>query len=160
MRVAQSHLALFLFGIIWTSFTVNFIHEWHQGAGPPTSSFWGFNGIASELFFIPFLLIGVGMLLSPLWAYFHARRMVYAITNNRILIVQQGKTRRIESYGRSELGNIARVERPDKSGDLMFAQKHYKDSDGDQQTKDIKFVGIPQVQQVETLLRETFAVGA
>jgi hypothetical protein len=103
-----------------------------------------------------FILIGLAMLASPLWVYLHAMRTSYAVTNKRILIVQAGRSRTVQSYSQGDIGDIVRTEGPDKSGDLTFAQKEYRDSDGDRRTTLIQFVGIPEVRSVENLVRDVF----
>lgn len=158
LRIAlhPSMIACLLFGIVWTSFTVNFQYMCTKGAGPHSTSFWGFNGIASDLFMLPFLAIGLTMIFSPVSAFWKARKTIYAITTERIFIVQQGRTRHVETYGASDIGTIERVERADRTGTLTFGQKTSRDSDGDKQTRAIQFIGIPNVHDVEILIRATF----
>src|SRR6266404_1761012 len=70
----------FLFGIPWTAFAI----FWTAGAAWGTSKATGpgfFN--AFPLFGLPFILIGLGMLSGPLWAYRKALKTVYVITNRR-----------------------------------------------------------------------------
>ena len=159
LRATRQTIPVFIFGVAWTAFTINFIHLWWQGSRP-SASFWGFSGIGFDLFMVPFLLIGIGLVLSPYWAYLQSAKTVYGITNKRVIIIAGGKSRQVESYGRTELGTIKRIERADRTGDLIFAQKLYKDGDGDRQTKDIQFIGISEVREVEILLREALTVGA
>lgn len=87
----------FGFGVVWTAFNVNFIWMWHSGPrdvnGP--AGLFGFHGILSELSFVPFILIGLAALLSPVWMYRKAKRTI---------------------------DNIERKERSDGSGDLTFAR--------------------------------------
>jgi len=147
-------------GIVWTSFTVNFIVGWysfgHRDVSGPSGLF-GMHGILSSLFFVPFILIGVGMLLSPLWCYVIARNTVYAVTDKRALIIQRKWPHRVETYGQSDMINVVRTERRDGSGDLTFAKKPGRDSEGHSRMGDVKFVGIPEVRTVERLLRDLSA---
>ncbi len=83
-------------------------------------------------------------------------RTSYAVTNKRILIVHAGRSRTVQSYSQGDIGDIVRTEGPDKSGDLTFAQKVYRDSDGDRRTTLIQFVGISEVRSVENLVRDVF----
>lgn len=143
-------------GVVWTSFIVNFVYMWHAGPnnvqGP--RGLFGMQGILSELFFVPFILIGGGMLFSPIWFYLNAKRTVYGVTDKRVLIVRNGRTRKVQSYGSADIGNVERTERPDGSGDLAFARRSYRDSDGQQRSQATQFVGIPNVRSVEKLLRD------
>jgi hypothetical protein len=157
-RMAIRSLGGFLFGIVWTSFTITFTTTWiassSNGAWP--GGIWGFGGLAFYLFMTPFLLIGLALLASPFTSYLESLRTYYTVTNKRILIIETGKTRKVQSYGKDDVGNLERVERTDGSGDLAFATQHYKDSDGDERTRDIKFIGIAQVRSVENIVREVF----
>lgn len=161
-RMMMPSIATFGFGVVWTSFIVNFIYMWHNNVpknvqGPV--GLFGMQGILSNLFFVPFIVIGVGMLLSPIWYYLKAKRTVYSVTDKRVLIVQNRRSRKVQSYGPSEIGDIERTERADGAGDLTFARRGYRDSDGDQRSQDIQFVGIPNVRSVEKLLRDAFVKG-
>jgi hypothetical protein len=63
---------------------------WYGGTGKREvfrpGGLWGLQGIAGTLFFVPFVLIGVAMLLMPAWAYVSAKRTVYVITDQRVLV--------------------------------------------------------------------------
>lgn len=158
-RMLIPALAGFGFGVVWTAFIVNFIFMWHSGPkdihGP--GGLFGMQGALANLFFVPFLVIGAAMLLSPLWIYRKARRTAYGVTGRRVLIIQSGRWRKVQTFGAAEISNIERKERPDGSGDLTFANRSYRDSDGHAQTQPVQFVGIPEVRSVERLLRDVFA---
>lgn len=156
-----SALPALVFGIAWSGFMVNFMVGWygvpmHDVSGP--GGLFGFHGILASLFFIPFIAIGIGMLVSPLLAYLAARATVYGITDRRVLIVKFGYGRRVQSFGKADISKIERTERANGSGNLAFAQESYRDSDGDRRIRDVRFLGIPEVRGVERILRETFAV--
>ena len=84
-----SSIGSILFGIPWTSFAL----FWMWGA-------LGFElpdireGIQPKdifaLFGLPFVLIGFGMLSSPIWVWLEARKTVYLITNRRAISIQGG----------------------------------------------------------------------
>lgn len=159
-RMLIPSIILFVFGVVWSSSIVGFIYTWHSvgprvGNGP--GGVFGTLGLLSNLFFAPFVLIGLGMLSSPIWVYRKAKQTVYGITRDRILIVQNGRVRRVRTYSPSDINAIERTERADGSGDLTFARRSYRDSDGDRRSETIQFVGIPEVRSVEKLLRDLFA---
>jgi hypothetical protein len=118
------------------------------------------KGSFSYLSFTPILifaiLVGVTNLLQPLLEYFKARRAVYSVTNNRILTLETGRSRKVRSYVKDEIGDLSRNEHRDGSGDLIFAKRISKDSDSDLRTEEIKLVGIPEVRTVEKLVRDLF----
>lgn len=157
-RAAIQCLGICGLGVVLLAFMASFIEGWYSFPHKDVSGLgglFGMNGILSSLFFVPFVLIPMGMLLSPLWAYLHSRHTLYAVTNQRIVIFQSKWPRKIQSFGKSDLTSVERRERPDGSGDLTFAQKLCKDSEGSGRTQDVKFLGIPEVKAVEKLLRET-----
>ena len=148
VRLALPFLAIAGFGgIPWTDFSISFMFKWQQNAG---------LDIGDILFQGSFVAIGVGMLAAPIWGYLKARKTVYAITDRRILIIVAGRSKKVQSHGEGDIGNIERVERADGSGDLTFAKHIYKDGEGSQRANDVKFVGIPEVRVVEDLVRKTF----
>lgn len=106
------------------------------------------------LFGVPFVLIGIAMLLSPWWAYRRAARTVYAATDRRLLIVTEtwGRAKAVRSHSCEDLGDLKKVERPDGSGDLIFALELVRGRRGRAYQKEIGFFGIPEVRQVEQLV--------
>jgi hypothetical protein len=151
---------IWFFAVPWTAFAI----FWIWGAAGMGSDMGerplspGFNmRFIFPLFGLPFVFVGLGMLSAPFWAYSKATKTVYGITNKRLLIiVDTGRSRTVQSYGSDDIGDIKRTERPDKSGDLTFAQQMTSTSKGGQRTTDIGFLGIPEVRSVENLLRATF----
>ena len=155
-RIAFKSMGTFIFGIIWTAFCVNFALSWANFGSVKRPGGMSAFDVIFLVFPGLFILIGLAMLASPLWVYLHAMRTSYAVTNKRILIVQAGRSRTVQSYSQGDIGDIVRTEGPDKSGDLTFAQKVYTNSDGDRHTTLIQFVGIPEVRSVENLVRDVF----
>ena len=150
----------FAFGVVWMGFNVNFAVQWYAGpfhnvSGP--FGLFGMQGGLSYLFEVPFFAIGIVMLCSPLYAYLLAAKTAYAITNQRILIVESLLSRKVRSYTPSQINVLERSERPDGTGDVTFARSYYRDSEGSRQKSDAEFVGIPNVREVENLIRATFA---
>jgi hypothetical protein len=143
-RLAFKSLGTFIFGIIWTAFCVNSaMSSINFGSVKEAGGMSGFD-VFFLLFQGLFILIGLGMLASPLWVYLKAMRTYYAVTNKRILIVQAGRSRTVQSYSQGDIGDIVRTEGPDKSGDLTFAQKVYTNSDGDRHTTLIQLLVFPK----------------
>ena len=61
------------------------------------------------------------MMSRPVIDYFRAHKIVYVITNQRALVMQLGKRKRIRSYDLSEIDQVTRVEKTDGSGNLYFS---------------------------------------
>lgn len=144
-RLMLAGFALWLFFIPWTAFSL----FWMAGASgfklPTFDSPFSFF----PLFGLPFLFIGLGGLSTPFWLHYKARSMVYALTTQRALILEGGRSVTVKSYPLAELKHLERTERPDGSGDLIFKEEGYLDSDGDRQRRKHGFFAIQNVRQVE-----------
>jgi hypothetical protein len=148
-----SAIGSLLFGIPWTSFAL----FWMYGAS-------GFRlpnlrtGLQPQHFFalfgLPFVLVGFGMLSSPLWTWQAARDTVYLVTDERVITIQGGKTTTIKSYLPEKLDGIYRNERNDGTGDVIIEIRRWKDSDGDQRQEEIGFIGIRNPREVENILKQ------
>jgi hypothetical protein len=105
---------------------------------------------------IPFLAIGVALIVSPVWLRAWARKTVYAVSNRRAIIWQPGWFGYItvQSFTPSGLGQMSRTERPDGSGDLVF-QVYTSGIGEDSRTITKGFMGIDRVREVEELVRRT-----
>src|SRR5262245_41899019 len=84
-RVARGRWPIAAFDVRFAAFALFWIsvtRSMTQSMGDPF-------GIASlfPLFGIPFLLIGLGMVSMPYWAWRSARRSAYVITDRRVLIL-------------------------------------------------------------------------
>jgi len=112
-------LGLVLFGIPWTAFAF----FWSAGAA-------GFQipdlenpdwTMLFPLWGLPFIVVGLGMLSSPLWAYRRAIRTAYAITNKRAIILEGGRSRIIRSIAPESFAHLVRRERSGGRGDIVFS---------------------------------------
>jgi hypothetical protein len=165
---ARGSWAISIFGVVFTAFAAFWIlmaggFAWFAGgvisnhASGPGAVFACF-----PLFGVPFLLIGVAMLLAPVWMRRAARRAAYAITDRRALVWQArpfGSELTVRSFAPAELTQITRVERADGTGDLVFLEvfNHSTNSKGHRSTTRTRFgfLGVDGVRDVEDLLRKT-----
>lgn len=149
----SSLLVSVFFGIPWTSFAI----FWMWGA-------LGFKlpdlrqGFQPEymfaLFGLPFVLIGFAMVSSPLWAWQAARKTVYLVTDKRAISFQGGWSTTIRSYLPEQLKDIYREERADGTGNVIIKIRRWKDSDGDQRSEEIGFMGVRNVRETEKILKQ------
>lgn len=147
-----SSLIAFLFAIPWTSFAIFWMYM--------ASSF----DILFALFGIPFVVIGFGMLSSPIWLRLSAKNTAYVITNKRALsiyipIISFANiiSTTIRNYPPSQLKNIYRQERADGTGDVVMAVKYrikYINNHRHRTTEEIGFMRIRNPQEVEKMLRQ------
>ncbi|MCK4564002.1 MAG: hypothetical protein KAU94_04960, partial [Verrucomicrobia bacterium] len=106
------------------------------------------------LFGVPFVLIGIGMLSTPLWTYRKAFKTVYAITDRRAITFDGGRSTTVRSYPPEKLQDIYRKEKKDGSGDVVIVRSAWRDSDGDRRSEELGFLRIENPKEVESLLNE------
>lgn len=141
----------FLFGIPWTAFAI----FWTAGAAWGTSKGDGLGFFRLfPLFGVPFILIGFGMLSSPLRAYRKALQTVYVISNRRAITFDGGRTTTIRSYSPERLEDVYRKEKKDGTGDVIIVRRAWRDSDGDRQSEELGFLRVRDPKAVEALLRK------
>ena len=152
--IMKQGFKLYFFFIPWTLFALFWIYG-ASGFKMPTFNFEnGFDafGTLFPLFGLPFVMIGFWGLSSPVWAKRRAENTVYAITNQRLLLLMFGKNSKIESYYAKDVKQLERNEKLDGSGDLLFATKGYRVSDGDPRTNKDGFYAVQDVKNVERLV--------
>jgi hypothetical protein len=76
------------FGIPWTVFALWWMSDQYSAG----------EGKFTYLLGIPFVLIGVGMLLSPVFQYRRFSRTVYAVTDRRAIILVRGAWDKVRSF--------------------------------------------------------------
>jgi hypothetical protein len=154
VRFMLQCLPIVLFGIPWTAFAI----FWICGAAGFKIPDFSKGESFFPLFGIPFVLIGLGMLSSPLWAWRKAKKTVYTLTNQRAIIFQKSFSVTIESFGPDKLDDIVKNIRPDGSGDLIFERRisFSRSSKGGnrERIKKIGFFGISEVNHVEDLIAQ------
>lgn len=142
-------MGLFLFAIPWTAFSL----FWMAGAAefkiPDFSEPFDFF----PLFGLPFLLIGIGMLASPYYAYLTAKRTLYVVTSKRAFEMKVGNTIKVKNYPASVIDGIEKVEKADGSGNVLFSTEARSGEDGRKYVK-AGFIGIRDVRIVEKYIRD------
>ena len=134
----------FLFAIPWTAFAVFWMFgAWNQAKD------WSFS-----LFGVPFILIGIGMLSAPFWAYRKSLKTVYVVTSQRAITFHGGWSTTIRSYPPAKLGDLYRKEKKDGTGDVVISRRAWRDSDGDSQTEELGFLRIERPKEVERMLNQ------
>ena len=106
--MALAALPLTFMGIVFTGFAAFWIASAMNVSSGSSGD--GFPGAIFPLFGVPFLVIGFGMLLGPVWAYRSAKNSVYAVTDKRVLIITGAKTVGVRSFAPEDIGEIVRVE--------------------------------------------------
>jgi hypothetical protein len=111
---------------------------------------------------LPFLAVGVYMLTASIWMPKRIRRIIYALTDRRAVILEPNFFRKgwsVRSYSRDGLGNMYRVDKAHGAGDLVFEEYYTRstNSQGFSSTHRNQrgFIAIDQVRDVEELVRLT-----
>jgi hypothetical protein len=151
-RISRASWPIVLFGVFWTAFSVFWVAGAARGAWSDSSP-----GLFKlfPLFGVPFVLIGIGMLTTPIWIRRRAAKTVYMITDQRAVVMSEGlrgKTR-VESYAPAQLQSVTREQHADGSGDIIFETRAWRDSDGDRRTHRVGFFAVPEVKIVEEHIR-------
>lgn len=146
----------FLFGIPFSVVPASILYlalsQWHQAA-------WSLLLVVLS-FAALFLVIGIGLLLSPFWAYWKGARTIYAVTDERCIVIAAPYRRTVCSYlAEPEAGDIVNLHRTEDEhghGDLVFHTQavHGKRGIG---YHDIGFIKLRDVCAAEDKLRELIA---
>jgi len=150
-RAALSALPAAIFGIpfagfalFWMNTAFHATNSMHRSSNNAfTKSFTVF-----PLFGLPFLLIGLGIVLAPLWAYLKGRSTVYAVTNQRVMVITGGNSRSVKSYTPADILGVEHRERPDGSGDIVILTNAITRSNNMTSQVKVALCGVPNVKQI------------
>lgn len=148
-------LGMFMFAIPWTAFAI----FWTVGAafmvwfapGPNNGVPW--MALFFPLFGLPFVGVGLWMLSTPWRVRRDKARTLYALTDSRAIIIDGGSSTTVRSLRPDEIGPLRRSEKRDGSGDLILQQLGWSDSKGRTRDSQVGFQNVPEVREVERLVR-------
>ena len=120
----------------------------------------GHENVGLSVFAAPFVLLGGGMALTPVWAGWQAWRTRYAITTQRAIVRRPRFFAGVQtvSLGPDSLASTVRNQRWGGRGDLIFERA--RPADLRTPAAERGFCGIAQVRNVEKLLRATLIAPA
>jgi Bacterial PH domain len=150
-RAAISALPATIFGIPFAGFALFWMNTaFHATNSMHKSSNDAFSKSFTvfPLFGSPFLLIGLGIVLAPLWAYLKGRSTVYALTNQRVMIISGGSNVSVKSYTPADILSVEHRERPDGSGDIVILTNAIARSNNMTSQVKVALCGVPNVKQV------------
>lgn len=151
-RTALGALPVAIFGIPFAGFALFWMSQafraTHALASNTHNSFArGFS--VFPLFGIPFLLIGLGVILTPLWAFLTGKNTVYAVTNRRVMVISGVKSRAVKSLTPADIASVDYRERPDGSGDIAIMTNTFQNRGNNMSTQmKVALCGVPNVKQV------------
>ncbi|EFL90832.1 hypothetical protein [Ahrensia sp. R2A130] len=154
-RRLRSHvmatLPIFLFGIPFFAFAV-FWTAAAAGFDTPSSS--DPFSMIFPLFGVPFILVGLGLLSSPIWALHKARKTIYGLTEDRAIVITHGFSRSVKSYNIADISRLERIMHGDQFGDLVFGEERRRGKKGRTITTKIGFYGIYDPKRLEETMRD------
>lgn len=152
-------LVIGLFGLGWMSICGPMaMFTWAEALGFPVTKPGNGMGQGMSIFFslfmIPFVLVGLGMLVTPFLGIRKSRNTVHAVTDARVINVYGGKDAGAESYKLSAINFVKRHDRKGGTGSLSIGYGVEKDSDGDARPLTLDWSGIPDAKRAEIIIRE------
>ena len=91
---------------------------------------------------------------APFLPLLEAGKVLYAVTNRRLIKLRLGRRLVTTSVRASKLGSIKRSEGRDGVGSLKIATGASKDGDGDRQVDYFEIDAVPRVMDAESSIRE------
>ncbi|MFM8583230.1 MAG: hypothetical protein ACKOFW_17270, partial [Planctomycetaceae bacterium] len=120
---------------------------------PGPNNFVRWMGLVFPMFGLPFVGVGLWMLSTPWRVRRDKARTLYALTDSRAIIIDGGRSTTVRSLRPDEIGPLRRSERRDGSGDLILQQLGWSDSKGRTRNSQVGFQNVPEVREVERLVR-------
>ena len=153
-RIAMQTWPIFIIALPWTIFALYWAATATGFKMPDFSA-------PNPLIFFPFIgalgsLIGLSLLALPFLVWRRARRTVYAVTDQRCMIIISNNRQYVNSYTDQDIGQIKCIERSGGKGDLIFS------SSASDAAKDLTrvgktgFYGIDDVRRVEEIVLRSF----
>lgn len=148
---------IYVFAVPWTAFSLIWTVLASAAVGAPGI---GLVGIAFPLFGLPFIAIGGWMLSRPFAPLWERGRVLYVVTDNRVMKLALGRTLTVDTVPGERIGLARRNERSDGSGTLSLAVKIGRGSDGDKQTENFAIGPVADVVGAQTAVSAIAQSGA
>lgn len=159
---AYLSFGIWIFAVPWTAFALFWegmvagplILHWlgYDVSGKMPTGFGQLGMVAMALFGLPFIIIGIGMLLTPFWTIQKSRKTLYVLTNKRLAHLQSGRHIQITNIHPHEIVSTSRKEAPDGRGTVTVHMGFMRDSDGDKTARYAEFGVINDVRAVEQMV--------
>jgi hypothetical protein len=135
-RIDPRTFLLYLFAVPWTAFSVMWTVFAASAVAQSGDDGLGIIGLAFPLFGLPFIAVGAWMLSRPFVPLFERGRVLYVVTDRRLLKLSLGRDLVVETVPADRIGLAERREQPDGTGSLKFPVRIGTDSEGGRQTED------------------------
>lgn len=137
-KLDPKQFGMYLFAIPWTAFAVMWTSIATMAIASAGDDGPGFVGWAFPLFGVPFVAVGIGMLAAPFMPLYQKGRVLYVVTDQRVLKLSLGRELSVNVVPAERIGLAERREQADGTGVLQLAVKIGVDSEGDRSTE--KFI--------------------
>ncbi|MCP4182142.1 MAG: hypothetical protein GY761_02325 [Hyphomicrobiales bacterium] len=154
IRHAKDSIPIFVFGFLFFGFAMFMVGQYMEALRRPVNSVLEAIEIIFPIFFTPFILAGLVMLILPLWKMNKARHMIYALTDKRLIIRETFPRFHIESWPLHQVIRLRRRGPANGPGDVFFAQLKKRGGEDGAIVKDVGFIGIAKPRRVEDHIRE------
>jgi hypothetical protein len=152
VRASVAALPAAIFGIPFAGFALFWVTQAYHATSMMSKS--AHNPFVSgfrvfPLFGLPFLFVGLGIILAPLWALLKSGNTVYAVTNQRVLIITGSTNRTVKSLTPVDILGVDHSERPDGSGDIFILTAGITRASNNMTSQlKVALLGVPNVKQV------------
>jgi len=154
-RAAISALPASLFGLPFAGFALFWMTAAYRGSHAISKSSTNpIGGVFSffPLFGLPFLLIGLGVVFSPLLAYLKAQKTAYAVTDKRVLVITGGRTRTVRSCTPADIVSVDHREREGGTGDVIIRTSGVIQNRNSLSQVTVGLLGVSNVKEVARLV--------
>lgn len=125
----------YIFAVPWTVFSLAWTGLAATAVLASDQIGFGLFAWAFPLFGLPFIAVGGWMLSRPFVPLWERGRVLYVVTDRRVLKLSIGRELSVKTAPADRIGLVQRSERTDGTGTLSLAIKIGRDSDGDRQTE-------------------------
>ena len=155
VRAALSALPALIVGLPFAAFALFWMTAAYRGTHAMSKS--SANPIAGvfsffPLFGLPFLFIGTGIVFAPLLAYRKGLKTVYAVTDKRVLVITDGRTRSVRSCTPADIIAVDHRERAGGTGDVIIRTNSIIQQRNSLSQSTIGLLGVNNVKEVARLV--------
>lgn len=134
-RLDLRTFGIYVFAVPWTAFSLAWTGIAATAVGMSDQAGFGLFAWAFPLFGLPFIAVGGWMLARPFMPLWERGRVLYVVTDRRVLKLAIGRELSIKTAPSDRIGLVQRSERTDGTGTLSLAIRIGRDSDGGKQTE-------------------------
>ena len=147
------HFGMYLFAVPWTAFALFWTAMAAAGiSGMARDSGAGLLAWAFPLFGTPFIAVGIGMMAVPFRPWWERGKVLYAVTNERVLKLRLGRQLQVDSCPKNRIGTYNRIESGNGNGALKLAIAIGRDSDGDPKTEHFTLGPVADIRNAQRAL--------